>query len=437
MWWLLLLLVITVVAIVLVIKVRTIKSKTVQKLNVVFEPHDDLYMVPGYDLNRFKRRFSKDELETDLNKPVGQEHILYPDKLILKPDPPAHTFDYPPKPTNPLSLENKTVLVVGASKGIGKATYDRFIQEGCTVIGTSRYPERYFNPKFPNQKLIKMDIRDTQSTAEAFDEIKKITSKIDILILCPGIHWAGSLQDTQGDELSDIFNLIVSGYQRCVYNALPLMRNKNHENHKNQTDQKDTRIISLGSLAGEFGIGLGGYSIAKRGLQHWNDIHQQEAMLRLAHGKSTNEPTFTLIEPGFVLTTIGLLETYNPGSPSGAGVPEGNSVSNEINENIRADRYQTAYQQNVKANISTDIVAEAIYRVATSPQPTTRYAGQPNSTKLIDSFWSPTYGQAISKLNSGSPSDQLNEKMKVLANLSIHTPEYQKAIRESIFKTKT
>lgn len=324
------------------------------------------YSLPCRDANENKITFNYSELCADFNKTYSYPPIVNPIKLVLTPDP-AYVIPsgqvavYPvPLPPSPLSLTGKHVLVIGASKGIGKACAERFLSEGANVIGTSRHPECYQpgNYLFPLKKL---DIRKTLNVKRFMDSLflnEWTNEQIDILILCPGIHSTGELVDYTGDEMTDIFDLMVSGYQRCVHFALPHMRHSD-----------ETRIISLGSTAGEIQSGSTSvYSMAKRSLQFWNDMHQSQSMLRKARNLVTYEPTFSLVEPGFILTTIGLYEFYKP-----ASVDE-----NDIN--VRKENYSRSLFQNtgiIAAN--TNMVAEDIYRIAAAPQPGVRYISDNNT----------------------------------------------------------
>lgn len=315
------------------------------------------FVQPCRDENASKVAKNYTELCEDLNSAYSYPPVTLPAKLVLTPDPAyvvpsgqkaAHPAPLPPLP---LSLVGKHVLVVGASKGIGKACADRFYAEGAIVIGTSRHPDCYPATPYPLKTL---DIRATINVKRFMDELfltNWTNGQIDILVLLPGIHTFGELADSTGDDMMDAFNLMVAGYQRCVYFALPHMRHSD-----------ETRIISFGSSAGEIPQGaIITYSMAKRALQFWNDGHQAQSMQRKARGQVTYEPTWSLVEPGDVLTSIGLWEYYKPN-----GVPI-------TNASLRKEEYSIAYFQNVIAPNTVAEMAEIVYRIAVAPQPGVRY----------------------------------------------------------------
>ena len=251
-------------------------------------------------LQGYKGFINPDALFYTVNPPLavppGQKgYNMVPDPITY----PA--FPHYPPIANPLPIAGKNVCIIGGAKNIGKAIALTLQGLGANVVATSRFPECY-QENFP-YPLLKLDVRLSKDVKHFFQVLMKkyfTNGRIDILINLPAIHTQGTLAESNGDDLLDSLDLNVCGYQRVVYNALPYMRFSN-----------ETRVISFGSVAGELPIGISdGYAIGKRANQMWNDNHMLEALHRKAMGLSTAEPTFTLIEPGFIQSTIGLYENY-------------------------------------------------------------------------------------------------------------------------------
>lgn len=79
----------------------------------------------------------------------------------------------------------KTVLITGATKGVGGALAEKFLKEGCFVIGT--YFHRNHEMKDPSLVLIPLDLSKEEGINECVEEIKKLGKKIDILINNAGV----------------------------------------------------------------------------------------------------------------------------------------------------------------------------------------------------------------------------------------------------------
>lgn len=91
---------------------------------------------------------------------------------------------------------NKTILITGASKGIGIALANKFLEKGFRVIGTSRSGniEGIENENF---KVLKLDLSESKKIELLKNEIEKNGTKIDVLINNAGI---GPDLDTNNPE---------------------------------------------------------------------------------------------------------------------------------------------------------------------------------------------------------------------------------------------
>ncbi len=76
------------------------------------------------------------------------------------------------------------VVVTGISSGIGEATARKFVNEGFSVIGTTK--DGASNINSDKLTVVKLDLRDSASIQQATDEIKK-AGDIDILVNNAGV----------------------------------------------------------------------------------------------------------------------------------------------------------------------------------------------------------------------------------------------------------
>jgi NAD(P)-dependent dehydrogenase (short-subunit alcohol dehydrogenase family) len=89
--------------------------------------------------------------------------------------------------------EQKTIVLTGASRGIGHATVKRFGSEGWRVLTCSRHP---FDPRCPwpggEENHIQIDLADPKKTIEAIETIKaRVNGKLHALVNNAGISPKG------------------------------------------------------------------------------------------------------------------------------------------------------------------------------------------------------------------------------------------------------
>lgn len=135
-------------------------------------------------------------------------------------------------------MDNKKVLITGASKGIGKAIAKALLDLGYTVIGTSRDPEN-IKVKVEGLEYVKLDLNDEQSIEDC---IKKIGS-VDILINNVGQSQIGPAEELPLEKIKQMFQINLLGMIKITQGFLPEMRKK-----------RKGMIINIGSLVGRFAI---------------------------------------------------------------------------------------------------------------------------------------------------------------------------------------
>ena len=109
---------------------------------------------------------------------------------------------------NPFSLEGKTILVTGASSGIGQTTAIACSQMGASVIITGRNRERLqqtYDEMLPNDghQQICADL----VTEEGIVKMLNSAPKLDGLVLCAGKGLTLPLQFASRDKFNDIFDI--------------------------------------------------------------------------------------------------------------------------------------------------------------------------------------------------------------------------------------
>ena len=147
----------------------------------------------------------------------------------------------------------KTILITGASTGIGKAIGEHLASKGHRVFGTSRNPEQYPASTF---ELLKLDVRSLESIHAVIATILQKTTRIDVLINNAGVGIAGAVEELPEREIKNNFEVNFFGPVAVIKAVLPTMRS-----------QKTGLIINITSIAGYMGLPFrGAYSASKGAL---------------------------------------------------------------------------------------------------------------------------------------------------------------------------
>jgi len=133
----------------------------------------------------------------------------------------------------------KTVLISGASSGIGYATAKLLNEKGYHVIGVSRkYPKEEYNFDY-----YLCDISNQDQVVNLVQQISTKIDRIDVLINCAGMGVSGAIEYSTLEELKKIFDVNVFGQFLLTKNLISLMRKSTN-----------AKIINIGSVAGELTI---------------------------------------------------------------------------------------------------------------------------------------------------------------------------------------
>ena len=117
-----------------------------------------------------------------------------------------------------------TAIVTGAGSGIGLEVVKALAEKGATVYGIDLNQGQMS----PHAKFIKCDIGDAQSVSSAFEEFKKSSSTLDILINNAGIGSLTTVEHESDEVWQRVLNINVIGTARVSKLAIPLLRNSKH-----------------------------------------------------------------------------------------------------------------------------------------------------------------------------------------------------------------
>lgn len=222
---------------------------------------------------------------------------------------------------------SKTVLITGASSGIGKASAGLFADRGWNVVATMRNPDDGVDLADRDSVLVtRLDVLDSASIAAAVDAGLARFGGIDVLLNNAGYGAYGPLEATPMSVIRRQFDVNLFGLVETIQAVLPTMR-----------AQRSGVIINVSSVGGRITYPLGtlyhGSKWAVEGLSE--ALHFELGALGIR---------VKIVEPGgvntdfggrsFVFTTNPELTDYQPlvdmaaaalqqGTPSGNQEPEG------------------------------------------------------------------------------------------------------------------
>ncbi len=141
-----------------------------------------------------------------------------------------------------LSLQNKIILITGASSGIGAACTEVFANSGAKLILAARRGDRLqqLAQQYKNIHLLQLDVSDPSAVEVAISNLPPEWSQIDILINNAGLsRGLSKLQEGSVRDWEEMIDTNVKGLlyvTRCVVPGM-VSRGRGH-------------VVNLGSIAG-------------------------------------------------------------------------------------------------------------------------------------------------------------------------------------------
>ncbi|HLT85684.1 MAG TPA: 3-oxoacyl-ACP reductase FabG [Phototrophicaceae bacterium] len=178
-------------------------------------------------------------------------------------------------------IEPRSVLVTGASRGIGRAVAEAFVAAGDRVATIHRGGE------LPDGVLgVRGDMRDTVAVDAAITEIEEAHGPVEVLVANAGMTRDQLLMRMSDEEFEEVLDVNLTGVFRCVRRV-----------SKGMIRKRGGRIILMGSVVGTYGnAGQVNYSATKAGL-----IGMARSITRELGSRNI---TANVIAPGFIDTDM-------------------------------------------------------------------------------------------------------------------------------------
>jgi NAD(P)-dependent dehydrogenase (short-subunit alcohol dehydrogenase family) len=253
-----------------------------------------------------------------------------------------------------MAASARTVVVTGASKGIGAATVHRLTGRGARVIAGVRSEE---DDAALRQQLgdrvvpVRLDVTEPDAIAAAAEVVRGEVADRGLagLVNNAGIAVAAPVEFLPPDELRRQLDVNVVGQMAVTQALLPFLR------------AARGRIVNVGSIGGRIASPMvGGYTASKFALAGLTDT------LRMELARWGIE--VSLVEPGPVATPIWQTSVAAADRLLDAAPAEIHELYGERIEGARASA-----RRNDRGGIPPDEVAKVIEHALTARRPRTRY----------------------------------------------------------------
>jgi 3-hydroxy acid dehydrogenase/malonic semialdehyde reductase len=179
----------------------------------------------------------------------------------------------------------RTVLVTGASSGIGRATAQNLLQQGHTVIGVSR-DCRKFTRQMDNFSSVQLDLSQLNELPQKIRQLQQMFPEIDAVVFSAGIGRFGSVEEFSYPQIEALMTLNFTSQVFLTKALLPALKRKAHSD-----------LIFIGSEAALKGSRKGAvYCASKFAVRGFTQALREEC--------ANSNVRVCLINPGMVKTAF-------------------------------------------------------------------------------------------------------------------------------------
>ena len=258
-------------------------------------------------------------------------------------------------------MASGTVIVTGASTGIGEATSTHLQSLGFTVLAGVRSSEdarRVAARGLERLTPLMLDVTDPASIAAAADQVEDEIGAVGLagLVNNAGIAVSAPLEFVPIDELRTQLEVNVIGQVAVTQAFLPLLR------------VAQGRVVNMGSIGGRVALPLvGPYAASKFALEGITDTLRREV-----RGQGVD---VVVIEPGGIKTPIWEKGEATADRITQHSPPEAVALYGKLIDAVRRETTKIARD----TGLPPQAVAEVVGRALTAARPRARYVVGPDA----------------------------------------------------------
>jgi NAD(P)-dependent dehydrogenase (short-subunit alcohol dehydrogenase family) len=250
----------------------------------------------------------------------------------------------------------KTILITGASSGLGKESAKVFQRNGWNVIATMRNPDTEIELSELDHVLVtKLDVLELDSIETAVNAGIQKFGRIDVLLNNAGYGAYGPLESFTRDKVLRQFNTNVIGLLDVTKALLPHFR-----------VNKSGTIINISSIGGKMAFPLGA-------LYHGTKFAVEGISESLQYEVAQFGGKIKIIEPGAITTDF-----------TGRSLDFSNDESLTEYQPL-IGKVMSAMQSLFKNSSPASVIAEVIYRAATDGSDQLRYTAGEDAKLVVAS----------------------------------------------------
>ena len=255
----------------------------------------------------------------------------------------------------------RSVLITGASSGIGFATAHQLLDRGWSVFAAARRLDAMETLRSRGAEVLPLDLADQESRVQLADVISCRVGALDALVNNAGYGETGPVETMPIERARAMFEVNVFGLIGLTQLLLPSMR-----------EQRRGRIVNLSSIAGRFVTpGAGWYGASKHALEGISDALRLEL-----HSFGVQ---VVLVEPGLIRTGFEAVSAA--------------SLQQQVDDPVwgaMMRRVAAGWAEGFRRGSSPELVAHTIVSALETSSPKPRYRCGSESEALVLQRFIPT-----------------------------------------------